>query len=341
MRNACALFLACALLGATTTPNVLVDDRLLATDPPPHVQSGRVLLPMRAIFEALGARVEYDGVHHAVSAKHGAHEVYLPIGARYAFVDGKRVVLDVGSAIERGRTFVPLRFVAQSLGASVVYIAQANLVTIHRAAANDVAAAQLSATPYPQVPPYAPTAVAPPLPNPSPYPDNARANVYPFLPADAQGANGLFFGVIGVPGGWGYFSIPGMEEQFPLMPWPGIPGRYYGVVNVPLISAAALVNVYGRFYTQQGLSQTFSLAVPLGTGAAAPLIFAIPMPTPMPTSAPTPAKTTAPVPAPHRTALPPLRRPVATPTPAMRHLLSNPPRRSPVPRPAPTPTPAP
>ncbi|TAM73570.1 copper amine oxidase N-terminal domain-containing protein [bacterium] len=334
LRGACALLLACTLLGASTTPSVLVDDHLLATDPQPQVQSGRVLLPMRAIFEALGARVEYDGAHHAVIATGSAREIYLPIGARYAFVDGKRVTLDVGSAVERGRTLVPLRFVAESLGASVVYIAQANLVAIHRASSNEVAAGTPSATPYPQAPPYAPTAIAPPLQNPAPYPDNARTNVYPFLPADAQGANGLFFGVIGIPGGWGYFSVPGMEGQFPLMPWPGVPGRYYGVISVPLISAAALVNVYGRFYTSQGLSQTFSLAVPLGTGAAAPLIFAIPIPTPAP------AKAAAPMPAPYRTALPPLRRPVATPTPAQRHLLGNPPPRRPAPRPTRTPTPA-
>jgi|GEM_PF-5242172 len=336
--------MAVVLLGAASAPNVVVNDRLLATHPAAQLVGNRVLLPMRAIFEALGAAVRYDDAHRAVIAHGNGREIYLPIGATFALVDSKRVTLDVASFERGGHTFVPLRFVAESLGATVAYIGQANLVTIRVKPPSQVAHASPISTPYPQELVYAPTPAVPPLPNPTPYPDYDAAGIYPYLPGYATTPNGLFFGVIGVPGGWGYFSISGVTGEFPLMPWPGIPGRFYGVANLPLIAAASLVNVYGRFYTPQGFSQTFSLSVPLGSGAAAPLIFPIPVPAPTPSPAATASPTVTPTP--YRTALPPIRRPVAsplptaspsahaTPTPAMRHLLKAPPRRpSPSPRP--------
>ncbi|TAM60207.1 hypothetical protein EPN52_05795, partial [bacterium] len=228
-------------------------------------------------------------------------------------------------SLHYGHTFVPLRFVAQALGATVVYLAATRAVTIHQAAASDASGsvASTAVTPYPEQPPYAPTPVVPPLPSPTPYPDYSRSGIYPFLPQYAQAGNGLFFGVASIPNGWGYFTIPGMPGEYPLLPWPGVPGRYYGVASIPLIAAAPQLRISGRFYGPGGTSQPFALAVPLGNGAAAPLIFAIPAPAPA--STPTPAATPTPTPAPARTAAPekrhrPIvsRRPAATPTPALK-----------------------
>lgn len=341
MRSAPALLMLSMLLGAATAPSVLsaapsvvVNDRLLTTKPAPLVQQGRVLLPIRAIFQALGAHVDYDGAHHAVAAKRGAHEIYLPIGATFAFVDGKRIALDVGSFVRDGHTFVPLRFVAQSLGASVVYVASANVVMIRsNGNAQAVALASPTATPYAEnAEPFAPTPEAPPLVSPSAYPDQTRSDVYPFLPSYALSSNGLFFGIVGIPNGYGYFTVPGIPGVFPLLPWPGIPGRYYGTANIPFGIAAPVVNVSGRFYGPNGLWSPFTLAVPMGTGAVTPILIAVPVPapTPVPTPVPTPTPLRLHTPLPYRTALPPMRRPVGTPTPALHHLLTKP-VRTPIP----------
>jgi len=303
------------LLGAARAPSVVIDDRVLIAQPPPLVQGGRVLLPMRAVFQALGATVQYDGAHHAVVAKRGGREVFLPIGATFAFVGGRRVDLDVGSVVREGRAFVPLRFVAQALGASVDYVAGANQVVIRLPGALDVSDLQTPlpmATPVPPALPYAPVPLVPAVPNPTPYPDDSRGAYFPFLPAYAAQSNGLFFGLVGEPNGWGYFTIPGVEGRFPLTPWPGVPGRYYGVADVPLSIAAPWIVVYGRFYVPGGDSVPFSLSVPVGTGQVAPILVTIPAPHPRPRPRPKPHHT----PAPHHTPPPRFRLPGAPATAA-------------------------
>lgn len=94
------------------------------------VRHGRVLLPMRATFAALRATLYYDSHGRVVVARAAGHDVHLAIGSHVAQVDGTRIRLDVPAQIIAARTFVPVRFVAQALGASVGYDAAAALVTV-------------------------------------------------------------------------------------------------------------------------------------------------------------------------------------------------------------------
>ncbi len=94
------------------------------------VRQGRVLLPLRATFAALGATVQYDPQRRVVVAKTLVHAVRLEIGSRIAQLDGKTARLDVPPQILAGETFVPIRFVAQAFGARVSYDAQDALVSI-------------------------------------------------------------------------------------------------------------------------------------------------------------------------------------------------------------------
>lgn len=109
-------------------PRITVNDRPL--DVAPVSQNGRVLVPMRAIFEALGARLTYDPRVRSVSAQGNGHAVRLQIGNAEAIVDGRVVELDAPARIVAASTYVPLRFVAQSLGAVVGYDNAAALVTV-------------------------------------------------------------------------------------------------------------------------------------------------------------------------------------------------------------------
>ncbi|MEW6573430.1 MAG: stalk domain-containing protein [Bacillota bacterium] len=98
---------------------VLVDGERLSCDVPPVIEQGRTLVPLRAIFEALGATVDWDGTTRTVTGRKGTTTVKLVVGQKTAYVNGEAVTLDVPARIISGRTMVPLRFVGESLGARV------------------------------------------------------------------------------------------------------------------------------------------------------------------------------------------------------------------------------
>lgn len=80
---------------------------------------GRVFVPMRAIFEGLGAQVQWDGATQSINAQRGATVVQMQIGNRNANVNGQGVSLDQAPLIYGGATMVPLRFVGEALNAEV------------------------------------------------------------------------------------------------------------------------------------------------------------------------------------------------------------------------------
>lgn len=106
---------------ALADPNigVQINGHRRAFDPAPFIQDGRTLVPLRGIFEALGAQIEWDGETQTVTATRGSRVIRLTIGAGAAQVNGEPVPLDVPALIRDGRTFVPLRFVSEALGAAV------------------------------------------------------------------------------------------------------------------------------------------------------------------------------------------------------------------------------
>ncbi len=85
----------------------------------PIEQNDRVLVPLRGVFEEMGANVRWNPNNHAVTAERNGQRVRLRIGSREANVDGRVVTLDVPPTIMNGSTMVPLRFISESLGATV------------------------------------------------------------------------------------------------------------------------------------------------------------------------------------------------------------------------------
>ncbi|MBS3986048.1 MAG: hypothetical protein KGZ66_10675 [Selenomonadales bacterium] len=106
---------------ATTPWRVLINNAPLQFDVPPVIEQGRALVPMRAIFEALGATVHWDEATRTVTAYRRESAIVLVIGSRTAWVNGPSRTLDVAPGIVNGRTLVPLRFVAEALGAEVTW----------------------------------------------------------------------------------------------------------------------------------------------------------------------------------------------------------------------------
>jgi hypothetical protein len=116
---------------------VSVDGTTLQFDQPPVMQGGRVMVPLRGIFEGLGAEVLYDARLRSIKATKGATLVELSLGSRAAAVNGAPVTLDVPADTLGGRTMVPLRFVSEALGAEVKWSPATRSVNIASAPGGD------------------------------------------------------------------------------------------------------------------------------------------------------------------------------------------------------------
>ena len=99
-------------------------------DQPPLLSGGRVLVPMRGIFQKMGADVVYLPSRREVEATRGGTTVLLTLGSRTAYVDGRPLHLDTPPQAYFRRTMVPLRFISQALGAEVRWDAPSRTVFI-------------------------------------------------------------------------------------------------------------------------------------------------------------------------------------------------------------------
>lgn len=133
---------------------VTVNGQPLALSPGPIERVGRVFVPLRGIFERLGAQVVYSA--GTINATKGGTTVSLRIGSTQAIVNGQTQALDVAPFIVGATTYVPLRFIAQSLGANVGYDNSTAVVAITMA--------------HPMPPPPQPRPPRPPPPPPMPPP---------------------------------------------------------------------------------------------------------------------------------------------------------------------------
>lgn len=125
-----ALIAAAALTGpaAAQNINVVLNGQTLTFDQPPVMHSSRVFVPMRAIFQQLGSTVVYS--NGVINAQGRGRSVHLVIGSTQAQINNQPYTLDVAPFTVAGRTEVPLRFVAQALGANVDWNGNSETVTI-------------------------------------------------------------------------------------------------------------------------------------------------------------------------------------------------------------------
>lgn len=108
-------------VSSSATPVVLLNGQAMQFEVNPIIENGRTLVPLRAIFEALGARVEWDAKTSTVTAAKDSTIIILPLNSTQPTVNNIIHPLDVPAKIVGGRTLVPLRFVGEVLGGSVVW----------------------------------------------------------------------------------------------------------------------------------------------------------------------------------------------------------------------------
>ena len=98
---------------------VYLDGKKIGFDRLPISEEGRMLVPLRAIFEALGAEITWDGDTQTVTAVKDGTTISLPLGDKNATKNGETIELEVPAKSVGGRTFVPVRFIADSFGVEV------------------------------------------------------------------------------------------------------------------------------------------------------------------------------------------------------------------------------
>ncbi|MFB5269937.1 copper amine oxidase N-terminal domain-containing protein [Paenibacillus enshidis] len=97
-------------------------------DGKPVMEEGRVLIPVRFVSEALGAKVDYK--NRTVVIKQGETSLSLKVDSAIVTRGSERILLDVPARIKTNRVYVPLRFVSEALGAQVDWNKVKALVTI-------------------------------------------------------------------------------------------------------------------------------------------------------------------------------------------------------------------
>lgn len=106
---------------ASSTVKIMLDGKELISDQAPRFENNYTLVPIRVIAESLGGEVGYNNAAKEVSITTADHKILLVLNSKTATVDGKSVTMDVPLRNFGGRTFVPVRFVSENLGADVNY----------------------------------------------------------------------------------------------------------------------------------------------------------------------------------------------------------------------------
>ena len=135
------LFLLLFSLGVQTAAaasvQVTLNGKPLSFDAAPAIENGRVLVPMRGVLESLGYSVHWKEHTQTVLAMKDGVDIFLPINSRTVTVNNETVQIDVPAKLQNGRTFVPLRFVAEYSGADVQWDDSSSTVMIQSADAED------------------------------------------------------------------------------------------------------------------------------------------------------------------------------------------------------------
>ena len=98
---------------------VILDGMALEFDVPPQIINNRTMVPLRVIFEELGAEVEWENETRTVTATKDDLVVQMTIGVEAVIVNGVSSPMDIAPLIINNRTLVPARFVSESFGCKV------------------------------------------------------------------------------------------------------------------------------------------------------------------------------------------------------------------------------
>ena len=99
-------------------------------DVPAQVINGRTMVPIRKIFELMGATVEWNEDTQTATSKKGDHMVSMTINSNTMYIDGNAVVMDCVPITVNDRTLVPVRYVAEAFGCDVDWVEETSTVLL-------------------------------------------------------------------------------------------------------------------------------------------------------------------------------------------------------------------
>ena len=118
-------------------PNVkiVIDGKIGSYENAPINMNNRTLLPLKGILVNLGVKndnehIMWNGIEKSVTVLKDSTKIYLKIGSNKATVNGKEIVLDASPVVYKDRTYIPVNFIAQSLGMKVVWDGSSKSVLI-------------------------------------------------------------------------------------------------------------------------------------------------------------------------------------------------------------------
>jgi Copper amine oxidase N-terminal domain len=176
--------------------SVTVNGNSVSLTPPPIMRNNRLFVPLRGVFENLGASVSYAS-NGQITGTGSGHRVFLNVGSQQAFVDGQSQMLDAAPFMVGSSVYVPLRFVSQALGALVNFDRAKEVVAIsgvdYVASQPSPATASPAAPPSPAPPAHTPPPTPPPLAQTSPSPQTStqsQVHLGHELPGDGSSIRG-------------------------------------------------------------------------------------------------------------------------------------------------------
>lgn len=235
--------------------NVTVDGDVVAfAGQRPVERFGTILVPLRGVFEKLGATVAYDGGSKTILAVKGQTTVSLRLGDAAAQVNGETRRLLLPAQAVNGTTLVPLRFVSEALGAQVQWRGASRTVVI---STDGTAVADR------------PEENAPPA-NPS-----GRVEVTSLTHNGGEALRGgeiLTVTLQGTPGGNATFSIPGIEAARNITMTETAPGTYVGRFTVPGGSNVKGASLLAALRVRGASSPVIQSGQPLTVDAVGPTL---------------------------------------------------------------------
>ncbi len=112
--------------------NVQYNGKYLYFDYPPVMSNGRVMLPLRKIFDLFSMEVEWDQETETALIHDEGHQIEIRAGSTTAQVNGKEIALHTPAIVLQDKMYVPVRFIAESIGAFVDWNSEFQTVIINR-----------------------------------------------------------------------------------------------------------------------------------------------------------------------------------------------------------------
>ncbi|SMF77829.1 Copper amine oxidase N-terminal domain-containing protein [Paenibacillus uliginis N3/975] len=95
------------------------------------IRNGRIMVPLRTVSEAMGAKVKWNASKKSASVVKGKHSFELSAGQLKALRNGSPIVMDTEPVMKEGHLFIPLRFSAESLGGTAKWNSSTREVNIY------------------------------------------------------------------------------------------------------------------------------------------------------------------------------------------------------------------